>query len=200
MEISRTCSGIGCLTGGVQRRPHRSDGSVLDRACGAPFLCGPGWPPKLLHVDDDKTNEPNAPGSYVPDMRASTRERADPRAAPADVLRAALRLRIDQTSLRKVAREVGMSLGGFHGFLAGTDAHPATLRKVRAWYVREMARRREEESLPVDSATAEAALAVLLEDIPADLRADAEEAMRSALTEWCGEHGARPPVWVSDDG
>jgi Ser/Thr protein kinase RdoA (MazF antagonist) len=116
------------------------------------------------------------------------------------VLRAALRLRIDQTSLRNVAREVGMSLGGFHGFLAGTDAHPATLRKVRAWYVREMARRREEESLEVDSATAQAALAVLLEDIPAHLRAEAEKAMRSALTDWCGQHRARAPGWASGDG
>jgi Ser/Thr protein kinase RdoA (MazF antagonist) len=111
-----------------------------------------------------------------------------------------LRLRIEQTSLRKVAREVGMSLGGFHGFLAGTDAHPATLRKVRAWYVREMARRREEEGFPVDSATAEAALAVLLEDIPVDLRAQAEKAMRSALTDWCGRHGTRAPGWASGDG
>lgn len=133
-------------------------------------------------------------------MRASTGQRADPRAAPADVLRAALRLKIDQTSLRKVAREVGMSLGGFHGFLGGTDAHPATLRKVRAWYVREMARRREEESLQVDSATVEAALAVLLDDLPADLRADAEEALRAALSEWCAEHGARPPTWASANG
>lgn len=93
-----------------------------------------------------------------------------------------------------------MSLGGFHGFLAGTDAHPATLRKVRAWHVREMARHREEQELQVDSATAEAAFAVLLEDIPADLRADAVEALRAALSDWCEEHGARPPAWASGNG
>ena len=92
-----------------------------------------------------------------------------------------------------------MSLGGFHGFLAGTDAHPKTLRKVRAWYVREMAQQREERGAPVDSATVEAALAILLDDVPADLRADATKVLHSALTDWCGQNGLRTPGWTSRD-
>lgn len=158
-------------------------------------LCGLCTRPKLPHVDDEKTNEPNAPETYVPAASPSTSALTDARAAPVEMLRAALRLRIEHTSLRSVAREVGMSLGGFHGFLAGTDAHPATLRKVRAWYVRESARQRAGSGPPADDATAAAALAVLLEEIPPDARLDAAEALRTRLLEWCRDRGLRVPSW-----
>lgn len=46
------------------------------------------------------------------------------------------RLRVDETSLRHVAREIGMSPTGLRGLLDGADPYGKTKEKMRAWYVR----------------------------------------------------------------
>ncbi|HEX8694384.1 MAG TPA: hypothetical protein VF746_18325 [Longimicrobium sp.] len=53
-----------------------------------------------------------------------------------DVLRRVFRLAIDRTSLRQVAREVGISPRGLALFLKGSQPHRATLVKFRNWYAR----------------------------------------------------------------
>ena len=55
---------------------------------------------------------------------------------PLDVLRRALRLAIDHTSLRQVAREVGMSPRGLGRAVEFTEPRKSTLVKFRNWYAR----------------------------------------------------------------
>ncbi len=50
-----------------------------------------------------------------------------------NVLRNALRQRVELTSLRATARELGMSPTGLHGFIEGTEPYVKTLRRARVW-------------------------------------------------------------------
>ena len=54
-----------------------------------------------------------------------------------DVLREAARLRVNDTSLRLAAREIGISHQALHGFLNGTEPYGPNLAKLRDWYGRE---------------------------------------------------------------
>jgi hypothetical protein len=58
------------------------------------------------------------------------------RAVPVVVLRDAVRLRVEGSTLRAVAAEVGLSFSGLRSFLAGTKPHPRTLEKLHAWFER----------------------------------------------------------------
>lgn len=55
-------------------------------------------------------------------------------------LRAAARLRAEQSSLRNTAAEIGMSYTGLRGFLRGGTPQPETLRRLVAWYARSRSR------------------------------------------------------------
>jgi hypothetical protein len=46
------------------------------------------------------------------------------------------RLRVAETSLRKVAGEIGLSPTGLRGFLEGAEPYGKTLEKLRAWVSR----------------------------------------------------------------
>ncbi len=59
------------------------------------------------------------------------------RATSEKVLRSAARDRVADTSLRKVAREIGMSPPGLSLFLDGGSLRSETLAKVRAWHVKD---------------------------------------------------------------
>jgi transcriptional regulator with XRE-family HTH domain len=65
---------------------------------------------------------------------------ADPGARPARIPTEALRNRVEQaiqnSSLRQVARQVGMSPGGLKLFVTGTTPYSPTLRRLNQWYVR----------------------------------------------------------------
>jgi AcrR family transcriptional regulator len=52
------------------------------------------------------------------------------------IARELARLRVAETSLRNVAREIGMSPGGLKGCLDGSDPLRKTLEKLRAWVAR----------------------------------------------------------------
>lgn len=49
-------------------------------------------------------------------------------------LRSAAAARVENTSLRGAAREIGMSPSGLKKFLLGTSPYAATLRKLRTWF------------------------------------------------------------------
>jgi len=53
-----------------------------------------------------------------------------------DEIRTAIQAHIDRTSLRQVAREIGMSPSGLDKFVAGSKPYPKTLRKLKGWYRR----------------------------------------------------------------
>jgi hypothetical protein len=76
----------------------------------------------------------------------------------ADLRYAAARA-VERSSLRKVAREIGMAPSWLDAFLHARqlDQRAQTMRRLRDWYVRESAALRE-----IDAATAGAALSVLV--------------------------------------
>ena len=116
-------------------------------------------------------------------------------ATPVGALRQALRAEVQATSLRGVARVVGMSPTGLQKFLDGGHPYSATRRKLERWYVLHGPGRLE-SGLRGDSALT--ILRVLVQDLsPARHRptmelllASLEEAYRSARIArpaWLGE-------------
>lgn len=84
------------------------------------------------------------------------------------MLRDAVRQRVDETSIRAVSEEVGMSPSGLHVLLRGSKPHPATREKLVAWYVE---RRRAEKSSPSIPVTdVDAALRLLIHYVLEDSR------------------------------
>lgn len=59
---------------------------------------------------------------------------------PLERMREVLARRVEATSLRHVAREVGMSPTGVQKVLDGADSYSRTRRKLERWYVRESVR------------------------------------------------------------
>jgi hypothetical protein len=68
-----------------------------------------------------------------------------PGSVMAEVLRRGVERRVEETSLRSVARDIGMSPMGVRHFTLGATPCPATLRKLRRWYARNL---REQAHLP----------------------------------------------------
>jgi hypothetical protein len=51
------------------------------------------------------------------------------------ILRDAVRQRVEESSIRVVAEEIGMSASGLHVLLRGSKPHAATRAKLVDWYV-----------------------------------------------------------------
>ncbi|HEU0299440.1 MAG TPA: hypothetical protein VFR37_08305 [Longimicrobium sp.] len=107
-------------------------------------------------------------------------------------LRAAVAERVERTSLRSAAREIGMSPTGLKKFLDGNMPYTKTIHRLRAWYVHHAADRQEVTS----DDDAFAALRVLVHDLPPGTQSQTVEAMLH-----CIEQGyvitRRPvPAWV----
>ncbi|HLM67397.1 MAG TPA: hypothetical protein VK358_07715, partial [Longimicrobium sp.] len=94
---------------------------------------------------------------------------ADPRSTTIRHLRETAQARVENTSLRSVAREIGMSPTGLKKFLQGTAPYSPTLRRLRNWYVQYAA----VQSGEVQTQDATAALAVLVHDLSPDPRKSA---------------------------
>jgi hypothetical protein len=99
--------------------------------------------------------------------------------AELDEIRAELEEALGTSSLRSVARAVGMSPTGLTKLLAGTHPYRRTLIRLRTWRTR---RRSGDFSM-----TDDAALEVLLRRIPERRRARVREEIRAIL-----ERGASP--------
>jgi hypothetical protein len=102
--------------------------------------------------------------------------------------------RVENTSLRQVAREIGMSPTGLKKFLGGTAPYSSTLRRLRAWYVRYAAEQKSEVE-PVD---ASAALSLLMHDLGAEPRRHAALHVLDAVGSGYDESGRPKPDWLSD--
>lgn len=114
-------------------------------------------------------------------------------AVPVEILREALRQRVEETSLRVAADEVGMSFKGVGKFLAGTDPHSGTIRKLNGWYVRRIASQSVEPTLE----TAQAVLAILVRHLPPAVQKVAVARMVSALRVVGDEQGVPAPRWLT---
>lgn len=107
---------------------------------------------------------------------------------------AALSLRIEQTSLRRTAEEARLSPSGLRKVLAGSSVHPATVRKLESWAIRNRDRSGEGE---LDRETAEAALRLLTETASSPRkRKRMVDAFLSMVEDDCREAGRPVPAWV----
>lgn len=109
----------------------------------------------------------------------------------ADTLREAVRQAAADSSLRAVARDVGMTAMGLKAFIEGTSPRADTLRKLRAWYVRESA-----EAGAVNAQAAEAAFAVVVANLPMERREAAREKLRDVLREEYRASSGSVPDWL----
>jgi hypothetical protein len=121
---------------------------------------------------------------------------AEPQHSSATVrhLRETAAARVERTSLRGVAREVGMSPTGLKKFLMGTAPYSPTVRRLRRWFLQYAA-------LPTAEVThqhAESALVVLTHDLAPDARRDASECLLECLARAYEASGRAQPAWIAE--
>jgi len=107
------------------------------------------------------------------------------------MLRAAAQRAVELQSTRTVAAAMGISAAGLRHFLKGGTPYHRTARKLMAWYAHHG---RELPGLSVD--VAEAALTMLTESVPEELRPAARETIVAGVRSLCERHGHRPPAWT----
>lgn len=111
-------------------------------------------------------------------------------AVPVDVLREAAKRRVDETSLRIAAGEIGVSYSGLRTFLKGTEPYAPTLAKLRAWYAQTV------EGRAMTPERARAMLAALVEPLPPERREEAVRELVTRLVESYRKSGADAPGWL----
>lgn len=109
-------------------------------------------------------------------------------------LREAVTIRVQATSLRAVARQVGMSPSGLDKFLAGGMPYQKSRRKLFDWLHRE--RNNLGAEMTVDGIAA--ALGSLVRDLPPDRREQALHALLATLQELYATHAETAPGWLSE--
>ena len=114
------------------------------------------------------------------------------RRVPVEAIRQAAALATEATSLRAVARAVGMSPMGLKHFLDGRRPYSATLRKLNVWFVTHA-----QEQRGFSEAAARAALALLVDGIPDSGRDEAVAAIVEDLWRSHRQFGSRPPAWLT---
>ncbi len=118
--------------------------------------------------------------------------RPDVPVSPERLRRAVIRA-VLSTSLRQVARDVGMSPTGLDNYVLGiTEPYPKTRRKLEEWYVRSAAGQEG-----ISAVTAAAALTLLLDGIAPELVDRARERVVEAVRAAHREGGTSPPAWVA---
>ncbi|HEX6369164.1 MAG TPA: hypothetical protein VF006_09540 [Longimicrobium sp.] len=118
----------------------------------------------------------------------------DPRTASIRHVREVAAARVANTSLRGVAREIGMSPMGLRNFIRGTDPYSPTLRRLRNWYVRHAAARAGN----VETEDAVAALSVLVHDLDSAPRRRAAMTVLDAVALGYEQSGVAKPAWVAE--
>ncbi|MBV9109493.1 MAG: hypothetical protein JO306_08820 [Gemmatimonadetes bacterium] len=113
------------------------------------------------------------------------------RRTPVEAIRQAARLATEATSLRAVARAIGMSPMGLKHFLEGRRPYSATLRKLNVWFVAHSA-----QELSFGEEPARAALTLLLDGIPEEGRDEAAGMLLDDLWRTHRHFGSRPPAWL----
>ncbi|MBW3572749.1 MAG: hypothetical protein KY467_16765 [Gemmatimonadetes bacterium] len=109
-------------------------------------------------------------------------------------LREAVTIRVQATSLRSVARQVGMSPSGLDKFLAGGMPYQKSRRKLFDWLHRE--RHNLGADLTVDGIAA--ALGSLVRDLPPDRREQALLALLGTLRDLYATHAETAPSWLAE--
>lgn len=123
-----------------------------------------------------------------------TQPTADPRSATIKHLRETAAARVENTSLRSVAREIGMSPTGLKKFLLGTAPYSPTLRRLRNWYVQYAA----VQGGAVELEDAWAALSVLVHDLPPEPKRDAAGCLLECVGRGYDRAGRARPGWLGE--
>ena len=111
-----------------------------------------------------------------------------------DRLRESVAIRVHATSLRAVARQVGMSASGLEKFIAGGMPYSNTRRKLVEWWYREGTQPHSE--LSADSVAV--ALGTLVRDLPPDRRERTLRELVGTLRELYEAHGTPVPAWLGE--
>lgn len=115
------------------------------------------------------------------------------RAIDVTKLRAAVQHKVDSTSLRSVAAEMGMSPSGLRSFLIGGDPYSQTRQRLLAWYVKEAANHTYEV---VDTDAAHAALEILVSHLPVAAREAVTATLRAELAAQTKSLRVPLPKWL----
>jgi hypothetical protein len=107
-------------------------------------------------------------------------------------LRAAVTARVEMSSLRRVASEIGMSAPGLQSFLNGGTPFEATRRKLSAWY---FAHASGGES-DLGAATAENYLTALLGHLPETRRDHARRTLLTTMASLTRREKVELPDWL----
>lgn len=114
---------------------------------------------------------------------------ANPRDVPVEAMRELARDRVEQSSLRHLAPEIGLGHSTLHNFLNGAAPHPRVRRLLGLWYLRETGAADGEASLrPYASA-----LEVLLGGVPGGVRGRATAELLEVLERG---YGSARPGWL----
>lgn len=111
-----------------------------------------------------------------------------------DRLREAVTIRVQATSLRSVARQVGMSPSGLDKFLAGGTPYQKSRRKLFDWLHRE--RNNLGAGLTVDGVAA--AMGALVRDLPPERRERALHALLDTLRGLYDSNSDSAPAWLAE--
>ena len=110
-----------------------------------------------------------------------------------EFLREALRRRVEQTSVRRVAREVSMSHGGVYNLITGkVIPYGKTLIKLRAWYLDRWA----QDGEGLSPTAARYLLDQMLRGVPLALRPRAGVEVLNGLEAIHAKYGMTPPPWL----
>jgi len=125
---------------------------------------------------------------------------ADSPTTSVDKLRESVAIRVHATSLRSVARQVGMSPSGLEKFIAGGTPYSNTRRKLMEWWFAEG--RHPRSALSPDGLAV--ALGSLVRELPPERRERALHELVGILRELYEGQGAPCPPWLgrapADDG
>ena len=119
---------------------------------------------------------------------------ADPRTVSIRHMREIAAARVENTSLRQVAREMGMSPTGLKKFLDGTSPYAPTVRRLRNWYVRYAAT----QPSGVELEDASAAVSVLVHDLNVESRRWAALQVLEAVGSGYARNGKPRPAWLAE--
>ena len=95
---------------------------------------------------------------------------------------------MEATSLREVARRVGMSPSGLRKFLDGAEPYSATRTRLEGWYIRE-------QGGDVSPEAAVRALQVLVADLPPAEQSETIEALLRVLAKAYKTYGVSIDDW-----
>ncbi|HEX8691694.1 MAG TPA: hypothetical protein VF746_04690 [Longimicrobium sp.] len=109
-------------------------------------------------------------------------------------LRESVALRVQATSLRAVARQVGMSAAGLEKFIAGGIPYSRSRQKLQDWWAREGQRPRSD----MTTEGVEIAIGALVRDLPPDRRGPAMMGLVRSLRGSYELQGGLCPPWLEE--